>query len=74
MSRDEMNRALNARFVPALRQLGFKGALPHFRRRRDDRQWLDNLYGAHLTKCGRHCLVDLQRKARFDIGDREANR
>ncbi|ACC71564.1 DUF4304 domain-containing protein [Paraburkholderia phymatum] len=37
MSRDEMNRALKARFVPALRQLGFKGALPHFRRLRDDR-------------------------------------
>ncbi|AUT64269.1 DUF4304 domain-containing protein [Paraburkholderia terrae] len=37
MSRDEMDRALKARFVPALRQLGFKGSLPHFRRQRDDR-------------------------------------
>ncbi|WP_211620844.1 DUF4304 domain-containing protein [Paraburkholderia domus] len=37
MSRDEMNGALKARFVPALRQLGFKGSLPHFRRQRDNR-------------------------------------
>lgn len=37
MSRDEMNRALKARFVPALRQLGFKGSLPHFRRQRHSR-------------------------------------
>lgn len=37
MSRDEMSSALKARFVPALRQLGFKGSLPHFRRQRDSR-------------------------------------
>ncbi|SOE95400.1 protein of unknown function [Burkholderia sp. D7] len=37
MSRKEMNAALNAHFVPALRQRGFKGSLPHFRRQRDGR-------------------------------------
>lgn len=37
MSRDEMNHALKVRFVPALRQLGFKGSLPHFRRQRESR-------------------------------------
>jgi hypothetical protein len=37
MSRDEMNSALKARFVPVLRKLGFKGSLPHFRRQRDSR-------------------------------------
>lgn len=37
MSRDEMNHALKVRFVPGLRQLGFKGSLPHFRRQRESR-------------------------------------
>ncbi|MFL9896396.1 DUF4304 domain-containing protein [Paraburkholderia sp. RL17-381-BIF-C] len=37
MSRNEMDSALKARFVPALRQRGFKGSLPHFRRQRDGR-------------------------------------
>ncbi|WP_322049645.1 DUF4304 domain-containing protein, partial [Paraburkholderia sp. J67] len=37
MNRDEMNSALRARFVPALRQLGLKGSLPHYRRQRDSR-------------------------------------
>jgi hypothetical protein len=37
MSRDEMNSALNAHFVPALRQRGFKGSLPHLRRQRESR-------------------------------------
>ena len=32
MSRREMDDALNTRFVPALRRIGFKGSLPHFRR------------------------------------------
>ncbi|MCI0146687.1 DUF4304 domain-containing protein [Paraburkholderia sediminicola] len=37
MSREEMNSALKAHLVPALRQLGFKGSLPHFRRQRENR-------------------------------------
>lgn len=37
MSREEMNSALKAHFVPALRQLGFKGSLPHFRRQLENR-------------------------------------
>jgi hypothetical protein len=37
MSREEMNAALNAYYVPALRQRGFKGSLPHLRRRREGR-------------------------------------
>jgi hypothetical protein len=32
MNRNEMNAALKDIFVPALRVLGFKGSLPHFRR------------------------------------------
>ena len=36
MSREEMDRALKTHFVPALRQRGFKGSLPHFRRLRDN--------------------------------------
>jgi len=35
MSREEMNAALDAYLVPALRQRGFKGSLLHFRRRRE---------------------------------------
>ncbi|WP_322054931.1 DUF4304 domain-containing protein [Paraburkholderia bannensis] len=37
MNRDEMNSASRARFVPALRQLGLQGSLPHYRRQRDSR-------------------------------------
>lgn len=36
MSREEMNSALNTHFVLALRQQGFKGSLPHFRRQREN--------------------------------------
>jgi hypothetical protein len=36
MCREKMNEALKTGFVPILRQLGFKGSLPHFRRRRDE--------------------------------------
>ena len=31
-TRDDMNAALRARLVPALRSRGFRGSLPHFRR------------------------------------------
>ena len=31
-SRDEMNKALRSRLLPALRLRGFRGSLPHFRR------------------------------------------
>lgn len=37
MGRDIMNAALQARFVPHLRSMGFKGSLPHFRRISDQR-------------------------------------
>jgi hypothetical protein len=37
MSRGEMNLQLKAQFVPALRRMGFKGTLPHFRRQRDNK-------------------------------------
>jgi len=32
MNRDDMNTSLKERLVPALRERGFKGSLPHFRR------------------------------------------
>jgi hypothetical protein len=37
MSREEMDSALKTHFAPALRQRGFKGSLPHFRRQRNNR-------------------------------------
>jgi hypothetical protein len=36
-------------------------------------QWLDILCGALLAKCSRYRLVNLQRKACFNIGHRVAN-
>ncbi|WP_392396490.1 DUF4304 domain-containing protein, partial [Paraburkholderia caledonica] len=59
MSRDEMNSALKARFVPALRQLGFKGSLPHFRRQRDRRWAATIILAGALTQvfCYRARLV-----------------
>jgi hypothetical protein len=35
--RQLMDEALKAHVVPALRERGFKGSLPHFRRLRSDR-------------------------------------
>ncbi|WP_341866192.1 DUF4304 domain-containing protein [Paraburkholderia hospita] len=51
---------MKARFVPTLRQLGFKGSLPHFRRQRVDRVDLltvtfdrhDGGFVAQLSQCG----------------------
>jgi len=37
MKRDEMISSLKSVFVPALRERGFKGSLPHFRRPMQDR-------------------------------------
>jgi hypothetical protein len=37
MSREAMDAALKETFVPALRERGFKGSLPHFRRLLSDR-------------------------------------
>ena len=37
MKRDEMVLSLKEQFVPALRERGFKGSLPHFRRPMKDR-------------------------------------
>ena len=60
MNREEINQALNAVFVPVMRQRGFKGSLPHFRRHRDDRVDLltiqfDRYGGAfvvEISRCG----------------------
>jgi hypothetical protein len=37
MNRDDMQAALQAALVPALRERGFSGSLPHFRRIQSDR-------------------------------------
>jgi hypothetical protein len=53
VTRDDMIKALKARTVPALRDLGFKGSYPHFYRDRDGHVDLltfqFSAYGGRLT-------------------------
>lgn len=65
MKPDEMNSSLKKVFVPALRQRGFKGSLPHFRR--PTREQIDLLtiqfdkwgggFVIEISKCGAEGLT-----------------
>jgi hypothetical protein len=65
--RKEMDRALKAILVPAIREMGFAGTLPHFRRRAPGEYQLVMLFfdrygGAFYIEGGRLTDAEFQRK------------
>ena len=57
-SRDEMNAALRAELIPALRSAGFRGSLPHFRRLLTDRI---DLLTVQFDKYGGGFVIEIAR-------------
>jgi Domain of unknown function (DUF4304) len=58
MNRQSMNAALRDRFVPLLRERGFKGSLPHFRRIDEDRI---DLLTLQFDKYGGGFVIEISR-------------
>ncbi len=62
--REKMNRALKAIAVPKLRQLGFKGSFPHFRRVRHDHV---DLVVLQFNKYGGSFVAEIARLASDEL-------
>lgn len=58
MAREGMNASLKSVFVPAIRKLGFKGTLPHFRRTHDGRV---DLLTVQFDRRGGRFVVEISR-------------
>lgn len=56
-TRDELDAALKDGVVPALRQMGFRGSLPHFRRRHEGR--IDLLSIQHSQPSGGKFVIEI---------------